>query len=522
MRAARWTWALLLLVMLAGLLAACEKKETEPTASEWIARGKDLLEKGDGASAYLAFQEALKIRSGDLQAHYGVVLADVQQFAETIALLTSLTAGTDDAAATPPDQASAICQKLDACGLLELTDSSYAECLQNGGYAYDAETRECIQASPDCDVLMNRCIGVTLPPSDEQCSAACVRFASCGFFADSDWQSADCVRECLQLYTAAELVCFVATDDCESGRKKCFPYEGETISTLVDQFWTPIGEEMQRSIEAVQGHPDFLFKLDYYTVALIPSLFQPVFSGYHDESDLYFFAGIASGMSAVFSLVESLNLDINPMLLASLGLDQFLNMMSEGDGGLADLVDFLAQIEGVIDQILNDPIYGDGLKLAEEEGAEDFTAAGVQLGEIFGAFATTIEMVAKETDDQTDDVIRYVDRNGDGQWDDDEPLLVPGIVEMDYELSWIVHDLLVALKVAFADGYPFRFEDLTPLLNYSNLQPISLLITLLDLAGIDSIDLGAAFRDPSPDGLRPLLADIQQLVLLIEDLTAGG
>jgi hypothetical protein len=519
MRQARWAAIFAALVMLLVFLPACEEeKDEEATLDEWMERGKEYLVEGDGARAYLAFLEVLKIESGNLEGHYGVLLSDVLQFSDTAAFLMAMLTG-QPMLPPAPEEVGMVCQKLDACGYFERAGATYNECISENALGLDEAARACVIASPDCDTLYERCVGAMLPPSDQECSDACVRFASCGYYVSTEWTAANCQAHCRELFVASELQCFLARNDCEQGPAECFVYYGETISALVEEFWTPIGEEMAASIAAVEGHPDFLFELDFYTVPLIESLFQPVFSGFHDESDLSFFAGVYAAMDALLSAAISLNLDLNPVLLAGFGLDELL-MMAQADEP-APVIDLLIEIDRWLDLILNDPIYQDALTL-REEGAESFRHAGEQIGRIFGEWATMIEMIAAEHDEQTDDVIRYVDQNGDGNWNEPEPLLVPGVIELDYALAWVLHDLFLALKVDFTDGYPFHLEELNPLLELFGLYPVILLIDVLDVLGVDSVELGAYFREVGPEGLRPLLADAQDLIRLLVEALSGS
>ncbi|NLH48253.1 MAG: hypothetical protein GX444_06575 [Myxococcales bacterium] len=525
MRQARWLAFILLLFLLGGMLPACEEeKEDKPSLGEWIERGKEYLSQGDGARAYLAFREALKIRGGDLQARYGIILADVLQFVDTAELVVTLFSGQTDADISE-QEASAVCQQLDSCGLLDRLEMDYQTCLATGVYAYDDKTRECIVAAADCELLFDRCFGMMLPPDRETCAEACVRFSSCGYLLAPDFRVAECIDQCPQLYYAGELACFMAADDCETGREKCFAHVGDTVGELISEFWAPIREEMSYDIEALKDHPDFLFELDYYSVALLDPFLHPVFSGYHDESDLYFFASVFSGMDAIFYLFEGLNLDVNPILLAGLGLSASggaINLFANEteDEWWDEIADWLTEADALIATILNDPIYREALTLDEEEGADNVEQSGTQIGMIFGNIAKLIEMVAAETDDQSDEVIRYVDENGDGRWNDPEPLIIPGVVEMDYRLAWIVHDICRALKVDFADGYPFHLEELNPLFNYLDLHFLTALIDLLDLAGVDAVDLGQAFREPTSAGLRPALEWVREAIQLLQSVIA--
>lgn len=520
----RWTPVISCLLLLAGLLLigpACEEEEEdEPSVADWLSRGKEKLIEGDGAGAYLAFQEALEQESGNLEARYGVILSDILQFSDTVELLTALlTSVTDEE--VPAEEAAAVCVKLDECEVLARTGDTYLDCINSAGFGYDAETRSCIIASQDCDVLLDRCLGLYMPPDRELCSSSCVRFASCGYLVETEWSTADCINRCAELFLAGELECFISADSCAAGSRNCFPYYGETITALVDEFWSPIAEEMAWNIQAIQGHPDFLFELEQYTFTLLAPFFQPSFSGYHDESDLFFFASNYAGIDALFSIVQGLNLNLNPLFLMNLGFNDLLDLgvLGKAEAQTDELTTTLLEIDSFLELILNDPIYRDFLTLSEN-GEEYMENAGVQIGMIFGHLATMIEMVAAETDDQTDDVIRYRDLNGDGIWNDPEPLIIPGIAEMEYQLAWIVHDLLVALKVDFTDGYAFQLEVLIPLFDFLGLDELSLAIRLMDLAGIDSLELGRVFREPDPAGLRPLLSDVRYLIQVMIDNAA--
>ncbi|MDP8225285.1 MAG: hypothetical protein P9L99_18130 [Candidatus Lernaella stagnicola] len=507
---------LLAVFLLLAVLAApaCDEEEEEPTADEWVERGKEKLSDGDGAGAYIAFQEALDVEEGNMEARYGVILADVLQFVDTVGLLQELI-NTPTTSEFPPDVAAQVCERIDECGLLDALRISFAECVEGGSALVGEDTIACILDAPDCDVMTDRCLGLLLPPSREQCSAACVEFASCGYYLDTTWQVADCVAECENLYLGLELDCFVTLDGCGEARDTCFAFFGETLSLLVEEFWLPIGEEMGFNVSEVRQHEGFRFEHDSYTVTLIDPFLKPVFSGVHDVSDVYFFASIYAAMDGLFSAALALDLDLNPLILAELGLDELgtqLGLFSLDKEGDQDAAAILAQLDNLLNRVLGDPVYSRFLRLRGAEGDAYMRWAGAQLGWVFGYLAQMIESVAAETDDQSDDVIRYVDQNADGVWNDPEPLIVPGVAELDYELAWILHDLFLALKVDFTDGYPFRFEQLVPLFDYLDWSELSFIIKVLDASGVDSIDLGQAFREPDPDGLRPLLVQLQTLL----------
>jgi len=520
MRLMKLLVALLLLVGAAAFFG-CEKQEDQPSADDWVERGKNLLGENDGSGAYLAFKEALDIQSGNLEARYGVVLADILQFVGTLNLLAEQLLAPVEA--LPAEEQNLLCQRLDQCNLIQYIAEDYAGCLEADDIPYDEPTRQCIIGAPDCKTVKDNCLALTIPPDAELCAQACEKMESCGFIADTEGSVGDCKTDCPTLYAAGELQCFMYKKDCAAGRADCFIFVGNDIQQILNQFWTAISDEMAYDLNAVQGHDDFLFEIKKYNFSFFNLLFQPSLSGIHDLADTYFFSAIYFGMDALLSGVQAYDLDINPLLIQSIDLDDLnldLNLIDFGEDDLQSLIELLQWINELIGQILDDPIYSTFLTLNQEndEAADIVETTGQDVGMIFGSLATMIELVGEETDDQSDDAIRFVDLNGDSLWDDEEPLIIPGVLQAEYALAWALHDLCVALKVDFVEGYPFHFEELKPLLDYLDLPFLSAAIDLLDLMDVDSVDLGAYFRDPDPAGLRPLLADLQEFLTLAIEL----
>jgi len=506
------------LLALIAVTSACEDdEEEEPTAAELIARGKKLLGEGDGTGAYLAFQEALEQESGNLQARYGVVLADVLQFTGTIDLVFLLFEGDD--AAINAEQTSQLCQRLDECDVLEEANSSYQQCLASGDFGLDAETIECVIGAPDCQTMLARCVGLTFPPDQQLCTQACQRFEECGWLANSYWTQSECVKHCPDLYVSGELECLVRLDSCQAAKQTCFPVYGDSIQKILAEFWAQVSLEMGNNLTFVQtSTTPFAFDIEKYNFTFLDLLFQPSLAGVHDISDTYFFGAIYSMMDALFSAVLAVDLNFNPVLLETVTLDIELDIDLDDFGAddLAEINELLTEVDAILLLLLNDPVYADFFTAPEEEDQEMLRRLGEQIGWIFGNLAEMIERVAREETDQTDDAIRYVDLDGNGRWNAPEPLIVPGVIEADYDLAWAIHNVLLALKVDFVDGYPFQLESLNDLFDYFNLSFISAGINVLDLFGIDEIDLGGAFREPTEEGLRPTLYGLHELIGVIQ------
>jgi len=510
----RWAkWAAVFVASwcaVAGAAACTNHHNQPPDVDAWLARGKLFLTEGDGARAYLAFQQALGYQPWNLEPQYGVVLADVLQFNDTFALIFSMFSS-PAATNVTAEEASEVCQKLEQCGVLADVGLTYSTCLSDGGYDYSQTTIDCIVASPDCATLKTRCLALTLPPDQKTCDDACIRFSSCGF---TTLTPAACAASCPQLFTESELQCFLARQsDCQGARGACFGFFGATTDQVISQFWRPIYNEMAQDINNVAGDADFQFDLSYYTFDLLDNVFVPVFSGIHDQITLTFFAGIAAAMDSIFEMAQGLDLDVNPQVFADYA--QLFTGGFAGTAGEPTFLAFLQQLDDFIVLVLDDPIYYDGLKLAQD-GAPYLQYAGEEIGGLLGNWASGIDAVRKNNENQTDRVIHYVDANGDGKWDGSEPLVVPGVAELDFELAFIVHDLMIALEVSIADGYPFHVSDLAPLFDYLQYPSLALYVRALEFEGEGRLDLGQPFLDPSPDGLRPALRQIHNLIQKIE------
>jgi hypothetical protein len=430
---------------------------------------------------------------------------------------------TTPATKVSPDDTARLCQKLDQCGVLDTVQETYAACVETGSFGLDDKGVDCVIVAPSCDVMFERC-GLTLPATPDLCAQACTKMKDCGLLTPGGWTEAECREHCPQLYLAGELQCLLTLNDCRNATDACFSNIGASIQKFLSDFWENIATEMAKSLAVVQAQPDnFSFDIKKYNVALLDLPWQPSLSGRHDYTDTLFFSSTYSGMDALLSTMLALDININPALLQmiltmpSLSID-FTN---PGPEDIAQIVAFLQWLDGVLDVILHDPIYSSFLTIQEPDGAATFQHVGLQIGQMFGALADMIEEVKTKGADP-ESPIRFLDQNGDGEWNPPEPLIIPGVVQMEYDLAFAVHDLLLALKVDYVDGYAFRFDSLSPLFDYFNLAWVNGLIEALDLVGVDGVDLGATFREPDPEGLRPLLADAQVVIeKLIELLSTS-
>jgi len=71
------------------------------------------------------------------------------------------------------------------------------------------------------------------------------------------------------------------------------------------------------------------------------------------------------------------------------------------------------------------------------------------------------------------------------------------------------------LQVNFTGGIPFPLNSLNDLLDYFEMGWAAVLLDILYVLEIGEIDIADAIRNPSEDGLRPL---VEQLVAVIDIL----
>lgn len=500
------------------LFTACEGPEEEKdlSADDWIDKGLKLLGEGDGTGAYLAFSEALKIQEGNLDASYGVILADALQIKETLVLAGGLFGG--DTTKLSTEELVDFCAVLDACGELAKRSLLFNECLGSQALGMNEDDALCvIAAGTDCDALSD-CLDSLLRPTTADCRDACELFARCGLLSPVYMDTNDCVDACPDLYTTDQVDCFVETGQCELGLQNCFESYGESLIELIEAFWEPIATEQKDAMDRLLAEPEWDMEIPAFEFSLL-GLYTFDLTGENDLGDVYANGALINAMNGIFELVFSLNFNLNFLTLENLDLDvaflDDLDFENFDEADRASLKIFIGQLSELLGKMLKDPAYGDFLTLNEDGGKQRIQGASDYIGNIFGSLVNAIDWIDSETDPQWDDAIRYLDDNENNLWDEQEKLLVPGMGEFDKDLVIAMREILIRLKINFTDAVPFPVNALSGLLEYYGLDQYGFLLDLVTFLGKGEIDLADSLNHPTEEGLRPM---VDELIVVLDAL----
>jgi hypothetical protein len=291
--------------------------------------------------------------------------------------------------------------------------------------------------------------------------------------------------------------------------------ETQSLGYYLHNFFNAAAEqsfdENEVIFEKMAGQPDFSFQLDSYPIVYgLETL--AAFEGEFDKTDLYAVGSVTALMNAVIDIVQSLNLDFDIFALSIPTVD-FAN----------DLPGSLQSILDLMDGLMNNADCPNFLMIEGQDGIDRMEEAGIMFGDAFARVVMALDQLAAETDDQTDDQIRYDDINMDGHYDfRTEPVMVGEMETLDPELVLIIKQLSVDMKCAFwegssADVHPARVDTL-------NLGMFNDLLVYLDILSMPilpdwlGVNIGKFFSDPSEDGLRSLMLSVMDLLESLMDI----
>jgi hypothetical protein len=166
--------------------------------------------------------------------------------------------------------------------------------------------------------------------------------------------------------------------------------------------------------------------------------------------------------------------------------------------------------------MLEDPTFPTFLTIPEEN-ADVFREAGAEVATALDHWLKAFTAVNLESDDQTDDVIAYVDENGNGYYTDGEPYVIPHYGQLDQEqTAWLT--AINAIVAGARDSlWDYTVNDVDPA--NPNAFQVALLNDVLKLIGLPriiprswEIDMGAWYIDPAGSGLRDFLLTLLRLV----------
>jgi len=272
------------------------------------------------------------------------------------------------------------------------------------------------------------------------------------------------------------------------------------LEIIIEGLVLDIGQEMVDTSRTLQGYEDPMYLhegiplvIDFELVDTMTGEFDLSFLSASES-----YGSLLSGASGHL-LVLSLDMDISLVFLV-------------GDVNFDDIIPAIGDIVDILILLLNDPSHPDFLVM-DGDGLALFMTLGPMLGDGFDEFLEVWARVDLETDDQTDDVIGYVDLNANGVRDADEPYFLPYFEALsadEMQALLVIEDLAVELRQAFWDR---TAKDLDP----ANPNPLHLAAfnPLLELYGLPplfpedmTVPIGDIYAEPDPFAVRHALEDL--------------
>ena len=293
---------------------------------------------------------------------------------------------------------------------------------------------------------------------------------------------------------------------------------GTVIQRLIKMLMLPVNAEMFALVEDLEtNHPDVRFYFPELPMVMEGDHVVLDFAGEWDIADMRNVRSAAGLLEAFERFLLAFNFDFNYNTFA------FWPPPAPG----ATIEEIIHSYSELILTLLADPEYPDFLNFLDE-GKPELVTSGINLGHGCLDFDSAFKLMLEETDPQTDDVAGYVDRNGNGVWDEGEPYFTPYFGPFADELNLAFLDILKMMSdlgSAALDGGPADPNPLVP--NWFPLSDLNVLLQFFgDLIGIDElppipVPIGTWFYNPLDDGLRSTVGAIAQLLY---DLTApeGG
>ncbi len=281
------------------------------------------------------------------------------------------------------------------------------------------------------------------------------------------------------------------------------------LDTMLNGLLLEHVEELVAHAERAQGSGACGFRLDgvpvfisFEQVAVLETEF--------DLSDMHAFESFSLLFGGLLrhALVLDLDFDIGLAFL-----------ITEIDFGSLDPLEAVAAVVRLLLQMVDDPGHPDFLTM-DESGVEQYRLAGLQLGLGMDHFLRTFSAMEEETDLQDDDVMGYVDLNGNRAYDAGEPFRIPHFGVLDEEgMEWV--EALSGLVTSLRDSYLDQTEHDSDPENPNPFQ-VATLNPVLELLGLPgfippnlALNLGNMYANPNPTGLKDALLGILRFLDLI-------
>ena len=247
-------------------------------------------------------------------------------------------------------------------------------------------------------------------------------------------------------------------------------------------------------------HDGIPIYINYENVATLSTEF--------DQPELYAASAMAGVLSGLVYHLYSVNLDFD--------ISHAFRLVEFFDFGNASTEEILAVIVEVGLAILTDPAFPDFLTITEQ-GAENFQEAGMRLGDGLSQWLLVFPAIKAETDDQTDDVMGYVDANGNYIYDEGEHFFIPHFGELDDEAMTLNKQILALVMGLRGSFYDYTDKDLDP--DNPNPFQLELLKPIFTALGLPAwiipnmeLDIGSWYLDPAGSGLKDTLITILRII----------
>ena len=294
---------------------------------------------------------------------------------------------------------------------------------------------------------------------------------------------------------------------------------GTVIQRLIREYMQPINYEMfALAEELMNDYPDVRFYVDPLPMWVDGDHVVIDMGGEWDLADVNNVYAFTQFLEGFEQFLLSFDFTFNYNTFA---------MWPSPGGSIKEIIHSYSEL---LLELLADPDYPDFLTFLDG-GEENLIESGVQSGHACLRMVDSFAMALDEVDPQEDDVLGYIDENGNGQWDPGENYKIPFFGPLSEELDLLFLDLFDSfsdLGGAFLDGGP---DDLHPALpDWFSLASLNPILELMDLLLLGQrlppipVPIGRWFYHPLDDGLRSGVGAIAELLfnLTMPDQEGGA
>jgi hypothetical protein len=270
--------------------------------------------------------------------------------------------------------------------------------------------------------------------------------------------------------------------------------------------------EIDHNLLLVEANPGFKFYVKdlpiYLSNGSTPS---ENLKGEWDRADVFLLNALVKGVIGVLDYADSVDLNLDVLR----AYDYFSALPSDPT---------LADYEGLVAYVLNDPNYPTFLSVKADGGNELVAEAASNLGAAVRDFQIALYMVSLETDDQSDDILAYDDRNANGRYD---PAIDPDTDKCAHLAAQLKDDPKMEKRRAAMESSPENFVIFgstlgsTKDLPYLSEQTACLLQKTYYGLAWDDVKDEAAAKDMYPDG-APRINFQSDLVPLLDSVVAAA